>query len=479
MAEKANDNSKNIITSGNGLNPSNLNFDLIKICSDRLKMIQNFNEDFSVDVDSNSNNIFEKVSSVGSGENISYASNGGKLIVTNNAIPAITKVENTDSNIIYSGSWGVAYDTKFSNGSERVSNAVGAYSEYSFYNNKFEYITDKGSDHGQVEIFIDNVSQGIVDGYSATSLYQQTLFSMNNLNAGQHTAKIVILSSKNSSSTGTIATLDYFNVYNPQNTEDFYIKTPIKFLAPGFLCKITVEDDSVKEIVKTSSRVGLLKDSNNWVLCDYNKVDGRIALIQNLNGVVTELSTTSFINITAPFDIILLVKNNIATFIINKDGVTKTYTQVLLSSFNLKDPSVLQQFTLSIGGKINYGESLVISNVSSGYDQGVCMGADYKLITYEDGTPLKHDDSYYFTASEHSSNLNSAGSGCLIYKININSLNVEFAGVVFTQLNDTDIHGDQTCKIFYDRNLKCFVYLANDFQGVPKFRVGKTTTNLL
>ena len=176
----------------------------------------------------------------------------------------------------------------------------------------------------------------------------------------------------------------------------------------------------------------------------------------------------------------MLVKNNDLTFIINKDNNMKGYAKAKYTGIQLKDPTVLSQFTLGFGAKIAIGESLYISNIKSGYDQGMTMGSDYKLITYEDGSPLKHDNSYYFTASEHSTNSSTAGAGALVYKININSLNVELVGIIFSKVSENDVHGDQTCKVIYDRNKKYFIYLANNFQNSQAyFTIGKTTTNLL
>lgn len=80
-----------------------------------------------------------------------------------------------------------------------------ASAEYSFSGTGIEYISEKNSDMGEVEIFIDNVSQGRVNGNNSTRLTRQVLFSKTGLSSGNHTIKIV-------KKTGQYALVDGFNV---------------------------------------------------------------------------------------------------------------------------------------------------------------------------------------------------------------------------------------------------------------------------
>ncbi len=63
--------------------------------------------------------------------------------------------------------------------------------EYTFTGTGVKIIGPKGSDQGNVEIFIDNVSKGTVNTYAATYAAQQEYFSDSSLSAGKHTVKIV------------------------------------------------------------------------------------------------------------------------------------------------------------------------------------------------------------------------------------------------------------------------------------------------
>jgi len=481
--DEANNNSSSIIAPGEGINPTSLNFDLISINSGRLGMIENFNESFNVDINSNNMGTFKSVDSLLSSSTITFDSTGNELKLTNSATAGtLTKIENDNASIVYTGGWSTVPIAGYSGGSGTYSGTPTNYMTYTFFGTGIKFYSAKSTDFGIADIYIDNVLVSTVDLYNSTYIYQQMVFSSLDLSYGTHVLKVLIKNTKNASSTAYVVPVDYFEVFGAESESTHkWIKTPIKFLAPNFSLRMTVKSDTVTGSVKSSAMIGLIKDGNNWVMCNYNKTSKKISIVNYKEGVYSLVaSSTVYEEISAPYELIMLVKNHDLTFVINKNGNIKGYVQTQYTAFDFKNPSVLNQFTLGFCSKLFGGQSMSISNIKSGYDQGVAIGSDYKLITYEDGSPLKNDNCYYFTASEHSTGFATAGSGALVYKININSLNPEFVGVVFTKLSDTDIHGDQTCKIIYDRNQKCFIYLANDFQtATPHFTVGKTKANLL
>lgn len=80
------------------------------------------------------------------------------------------------------------------------------YFELTFTGTGVEYITEKNSDQGNVDIYIDDVLQTTVSCYNATRLSQQTVYSKTDLPSGVHTIKVVKKS-------GQYALLDALKIY--------------------------------------------------------------------------------------------------------------------------------------------------------------------------------------------------------------------------------------------------------------------------
>ncbi len=125
------------------------------------------------------------------------------------AIPTTTTMNNTYSGITYSGSWSISNNRPFNDYSKDVqyTETDQDYFEYSFTGTGIEYITEKYSDMGNVEIFIDGVSQGMVNCYvPGNRLSQQVVFVKTDLPAGTHTIKGV-------KSSGQFMLVDAFKVH--------------------------------------------------------------------------------------------------------------------------------------------------------------------------------------------------------------------------------------------------------------------------
>jgi len=78
--------------------------------------------------------------------------------------------------------------------------------EYTFNGTGIDYIAPKDTAQGEVEIFVDAVSQGTFSAYASSYASQQLIFSETGLSPGQHTIKVV---KKN----GTYAMLDFLRVH--------------------------------------------------------------------------------------------------------------------------------------------------------------------------------------------------------------------------------------------------------------------------
>ncbi len=116
------------------------------------------------------------------------------------ATPRYDMVNNTDSAITYSGNWTHQASPNRSWAYERdasYTNTSGASFEYTFTGTGIDFISEKHSAQGNVEIFIDNVSKGIVSANQNTGrLTQHVLYRIRGLSPGSHTIKVVNRSSQ-------------------------------------------------------------------------------------------------------------------------------------------------------------------------------------------------------------------------------------------------------------------------------------------
>ena len=103
------------------------------------------------------------------------------------------QLNNTDGSISYIGSWGTSSNRGHGDYNDDVAytTANDAYVTFTFTGTTVTYIAPKASDQGDVEIFIDDVSQGIFDTYAANRQVQQNIFTKSGLSNGSHELKLV------------------------------------------------------------------------------------------------------------------------------------------------------------------------------------------------------------------------------------------------------------------------------------------------
>ncbi|MED7948779.1 right-handed parallel beta-helix repeat-containing protein [Streptomyces sp. BE20] len=118
-----------------------------------------------------------------------------------------TKVDNDDRRIDYRGIW-TAFG--FRGNGDRDDNVHstpenGSYALLTFQGTGVTFIGPKAPDQGNVEIYVDGVSKGLVNTYAASRTAQQSIYTVNGLTPGSHTIKIV-------KRTGAKATVDGFDI---------------------------------------------------------------------------------------------------------------------------------------------------------------------------------------------------------------------------------------------------------------------------
>ncbi|OZJ01666.1 hypothetical protein BZG36_05673, partial [Bifiguratus adelaidae] len=120
-----------------------------------------------------------------------------------------TTLNDTASGIVYTGTWNYGANRGLGDYQDDIHFTAtnGDSVAYTFTGTGIDYVTEKNSDEGNVDVYIDGVLQQTVSCVSTTRLAQQTAYSNKNLTPGSHTLKLV-------KKDGTYMILDALVVYN-------------------------------------------------------------------------------------------------------------------------------------------------------------------------------------------------------------------------------------------------------------------------
>ena len=124
----------------------------------------------------------------------------------------IVRHEEDDPGIVYSGSWVNFNDTQASSGSYLRSNAVGASTSFDFNGDWVGLGFVASNNDGQAEVFIDGISQGIIDLYSWDK--QVRSFYYNDLVSATHTISVTVLGSSNPNAGNSYVRFDFIDTWD-------------------------------------------------------------------------------------------------------------------------------------------------------------------------------------------------------------------------------------------------------------------------
>ncbi|MCD9020436.1 GDSL-type esterase/lipase family protein [Cohnella silvisoli] len=103
------------------------------------------------------------------------------------------------------------------NGSMHWTTTANASAELSFYGNSIQYVGTKNTDHGFVDVYIDDVFAATVDTYGSSRQWQYVFFTKTWTTSGTHKIKIVCKNQKNAASSSIGFDLDVFKyTYDPE-----------------------------------------------------------------------------------------------------------------------------------------------------------------------------------------------------------------------------------------------------------------------
>jgi hypothetical protein len=181
--------------------------------------------------------------------------------------PLAGRIDDDDTAISYTGKW-TANGNRGVGDYEDAVHATGINGDsasLTFTGTGISVIGEKNTDQGQVEIFIDGTSKGLVDTAATTRQAQAVIYSTSGLSAGSHTIKVVKRS-------GTWATLDGFvvtGVHNDTNSSITYTGGSWRYYANrGFgdykddAHAATTNGDSVT-VTFTGTGISLVTETNS------------------------------------------------------------------------------------------------------------------------------------------------------------------------------------------------------------------------
>ncbi|WP_105033454.1 right-handed parallel beta-helix repeat-containing protein [Cryobacterium aureum] len=128
-----------------------------------------------------------------------------------------TVVDSSSSQVKYSGTWLTTGSPSDHGASIKYAGATSSAS-LTFTGSTVAYVTRMTSRSGTSDIAIDGKVVATVNGYSASTQYQQSLFSTSNLSSGTHTIKVSRTGQKDARSAGTSSIVDAFVTLTPAGT---------------------------------------------------------------------------------------------------------------------------------------------------------------------------------------------------------------------------------------------------------------------
>ncbi|OGT77376.1 MAG: hypothetical protein A3I78_11160 [Gammaproteobacteria bacterium RIFCSPLOWO2_02_FULL_56_15] len=126
---------------------------------------------------------------------------------------AITRVEQNDLSITYSGDWYSNDSSANSGGTSALTNAKGAQAAITFTGTGITWIGLSDPYAGIAWVYLDG-TLNTVDTYTSDAHYQQVLFSVRGLAPGSHTLTIEVPHIRNGSTSGSWVWIDAFDIEN-------------------------------------------------------------------------------------------------------------------------------------------------------------------------------------------------------------------------------------------------------------------------
>ena len=147
---------------------------------------------------------------------IRFASDPVTVTVSNSSPPppppTVTRVEETDPSITYTGDWFPTDPRTWSGGTAVYSTTAGNEATLAFTGTAVDWIGFLGPQTGIARVFLDGVLAAEVDTYSPTEQTQVVVFRATSLANASHTLTVEATGQQNPVSTGAYVVVDAFDV---------------------------------------------------------------------------------------------------------------------------------------------------------------------------------------------------------------------------------------------------------------------------
>ncbi len=170
--------------------------------------------------------------------------------------PALTRHEETDSRIVWDGTWNSASHATRSAGKWKYTNAAGSAAHIAFTGSRVDIVGSTAPNYGKALVTIDGTTQYWADFYTSGYIHNRKVLSITGLADGPHTMSIEWTGSKHSASSGTGIGLDAVDV----------IGTLSQAVLPGY--PIVRYEETEPSILKTGTwvtSVAAKRSAGSWL----------------------------------------------------------------------------------------------------------------------------------------------------------------------------------------------------------------------
>ncbi len=120
---------------------------------------------------------------------------------------ATTKLDDRATQITYVGSWSQLSNSSYFNTTTTFTTSAGLEARLNFTGSSIKWYGVSSSQHGKVDVYIDNVLDTTLDLYSATRV-TGVVYTKSGLASGSHTIRIVVRNDRNANSTANYVEID-------------------------------------------------------------------------------------------------------------------------------------------------------------------------------------------------------------------------------------------------------------------------------
>ncbi|ADL50341.1 cohesin domain-containing protein [Clostridium cellulovorans] len=277
--------------------------------------------------------------------------------------PVLTtgKYENTNSNLIYTGSW-----VQVADGSQRYSNIVDSAFQFSFEGTGFNLNSLVANNRGIAKVYIDGTSYD-VDTYSDV-VQRKTIFSKDGLAMGKHTVKVVITNTKNAASSNYYISITSIEILNssPVLASGMYENTSSDIAYTGSWVKVTDGSQNYSKIENSALYFSFQGTGFNLHSIVANNRGIAKVYVDGVAYDVDTYSPTVERKIVFTKDGLAYGKHNVKILVTNTKNTTSTDTYISIDAVEI----LVTPPTLSSGKYDNFDPNLIYTGswTSVAYD---------------------------------------------------------------------------------------------------------------